>query len=214
MPEPFTKMSGVAAPMPNVDVDTDIILPQRFLKGVRRTGLGGCAFRDLRFSADGVPKPDFILNRDPYAKASILVVGDNFGCGSAREHAPWGLFDLGIRCLLSTRFADIFYTNCLNNGMAAIALPAEAHEQCMVAAMNPDDAIFEVNLVQQTIRASAFGEIKFAFDPYDLEALIEGRDTIGRTLEHAASITEHEEMMHATQPWLFLSKPCKFRSEH
>jgi len=200
--EKFDKLTAVAAPLPLVNVDTDKIIPARFLKTIKRTGLSEGLFDALRREADGTPK-DFVLDRSAYEGAKILVVGDNFGCGSSREHAPWALLDAGVRCLIGPSFADIFHNNCFKNGILPIVLPQEQVDRLMEIAERGANATFTVDLEAQTI-ATADGEtIAFEIDPWKKHCLLNGLDDIGLTLEKDSRIDNFEEKQKLGQPWLF-----------
>lgn len=203
MPEPFATVTGAAAALPQPNVDTDIIMPKQFLKGIDRSGLARGAFHDLRFDPCGAPRPDFILNREPWTQARFLVVGPNFGCGSSREHAVWGLLQLGIRALIGTSFAGIFFDNCRNNGLLAITL--EANQVAALAAMaeEPERCMLTVGLPEQTIAAGGRRICDFAIDAARKEALLNGLDPIGLTLKRAAAIRAFEEGLAHNEPWAF-----------
>lgn len=196
----FTTLSGVAAPLPLQNIDTDMIIPKQFLKTIQRTGLREGLFFEMRYSVDGVPQTDFVLNRAPYDKAQILVAYDNFGCGSSREHAPWALLDFGIRCVIAPSFADIFYNNCFKNGILPIILPREEVEQLMQHAQSANNAV-TVDLAAQTVRAGNH-EFTFSLDTFRKKCLIEGLDDIGLTLEKSASIDAFEKKNAADKPWM------------
>ena len=199
----FTQLTGVAAPMNMVNIDTDMIIPKQFLKTIKRTGLGKNLFNDMRYDAEGKEKPDFILNKPAYRKAQILVAGDNFGCGSSREHAPWALLDYGIRCVISTSFADIFYNNCFKNGILPIALPPDRVAKLMDDAERGANAIISIDLEKQEIRGPDGGCIRFEVDAFRKHCLLNGLDDIGLTLEKAAAIDGFESRDRAAQPWLW-----------
>ncbi len=200
--EKFDRLTAVAAPLPLVNVDTDKIIPARFLKTIKRTGLSEGLFDALRRETDGTPK-DFVLDRSAYEGAKILVVGDNFGCGSSREHAPWALLDAGIRCLIGPSFADIFHNNCFKNGILPVVLPQEQVDRLMEIAERGANATFTVDLEAQTI-ATADGEtIAFEIDPWKKHCLLNGLDDIGLTLEKDSRIDGFEEKQKLGQPWLF-----------
>lgn len=198
--QPFKTLSGIAAPLPILNIDTDMIIPKQFLKTIKRTGLGKHLFDEMRFTPEGAPIADFVLNREPYNKASLLVAGANFGCGSSREHAPWALCDFGIRCIIAPSFADIFYNNCFQNGMLPIILPPEQVEALMedAKAARP----ITVDLAAQTVRAGN-KQFTFSIDPFRKQCLLNGDDAVGLTLQHVAGITRHEQGLRASQPWLF-----------
>ncbi len=197
----FETFSGIAAPMPLVNIDTDMIIPKQFLKTIKRSGLGIHAFDEMRYDDDGNEIPDFVLNQAAYRDTSILIAGDNFGCGSSREHAPWALSDFGIKVVVSTSFADIFYNNCFKNGMLPIVLPQEHVDLLMKDAEKGANARVEVNLEDQTITSSDGDVIKFDIDPFRKHCLLNGLDDIGLTLEKAASIDSFEAKASAARPW-------------
>ena len=198
----FETFSGIAAPMPLVNIDTDMIIPKQFLKTIKRSGLGVHAFDEMRYDDDGNEIPDFVLNQAAYREASILIAGDNFGCGSSREHAPWALSDFGIKVVVSTSFADIFFNNCFKNGMLPIVLPQEQVDLLMRDAEKGANARVEVNLEEQTIISSDGDVIKFDIDPFRKHCLLNGLDDIGLTLEKAASIDSFEAKAGAARPWV------------
>jgi len=201
--EKFTNLTGIAAPMPLVNIDTDMIIPKQFLKTIKRTGLGANLFDEMRFDREGNEVEDFVLNQPAYRKAEILVAGENFGCGSSREHAPWALLDFGIRCVISTSFADIFYNNCFKNGILPIVLSAEDVERLMDDAARGANATLTVDLVSQTIQGPDGGEIAFEVDPFRKHCLLNGLDDIGLTIEAAAaSIDSFETKAAAERPWV------------
>jgi 3-isopropylmalate/(R)-2-methylmalate dehydratase small subunit len=197
----FTTLTGAAAPLPIANIDTDQIIPKQFLSTVERTGLAHGLFFDMRFNADGSPKPDFVLNQPAYVGASILIAGQNFGCGSSREHAPWALLDQGIRCVIASSFADIFYNNCFKNGVLPLVLPEDTVQALMVQA-NCHNARFEVDLAAQTLTAPDGRIHSFAIDPGRKRALMAGLDEIGETQSHAAAIDAHEHRRRLSTPWL------------
>jgi len=197
----FETFSGIAAPMPLVNIDTDMIIPKQFLKTIKRSGLGVHAFDEMRYDDDGNEIPDFVLNQAAYREASILIAGDNFGCGSSREHAPWALSDFGIKVVVSTSFADIFFNNCFKNGMLPIVLPQEQVDLLMKDAEKGANARVEVNLEDQIIISSDGDVIKFDIDPFRKHCLLNGLDDIGLTLEKAASIDSFEAKAGAVRPW-------------
>ncbi|MGB0922022.1 MAG: 3-isopropylmalate dehydratase small subunit [Alphaproteobacteria bacterium] len=199
--EKFTKVSGVAAPMPITNIDTDMIIPKQFLKTIKRTGLGVNLFDEMRFNDDGSESPDFVLNQPQYRKAQILVAGDNFGCGSSREHAPWAIADFGIKVIISTSFADIFYNNSFKNGILPIVLPEEDVAKLMDDAERGANATVTVDLVDQTITGPDGGEIKFEIDPFRKHCLLEGLDDIGLTMQKGEHIDDFEAKRAAAQPW-------------
>ena len=197
----FETFSGIAAPMPLVNIDTDMIIPKQFLKTIKRSGLGVHAFDEMRYDDDGNEIPDFVLNQSAYREASILIAGDNFGCGSSREHAPWALSDFGIKVVVSTSFADIFFNNCFKNGMLPIVLPQEQVDLFMKDAEKGANARVDVNLEDQTITSSDGDVIKFDIDPFRKHCLLNGLDDIGLTLEKAASIDSFEAKTGVARPW-------------
>ena len=197
----FETFSGIAAPMPLVNIDTDMIIPKQFLKTIKRSGLGVHAFDEMRYDDDGNEIPDFVLNQAAYREASILIAGDNFGCGSSREHAPWALSDFGIKVVVSTSFADIFFNNCFKNGMLPIVLPQEQVDLLMKDAEKGANARVEVDLEDQTITSSDGDIIKFDIDPFRKHCLLNGLDDIRLTLEKAASIDSFEAKTGAERPW-------------
>ena len=197
----FTSLTGVAAPMPMINVDTDKIIPKQFLKTIRRTGLGKNLFDELRYTPDGKERPDFVLNKPAYRKAVILVAGANFGCGSSREHAPWALLDFGIRCVIAESFADIFYNNCFKNGILPIKLPQSEVDKLMDDAERGANAIISIDLEKQEIRGPDGGCIKFEMDPFRKRCLLDGLDNIGLTLESEKAIGDYEAKAQAARPW-------------
>ncbi|MCA1970471.1 MULTISPECIES: 3-isopropylmalate dehydratase small subunit [Ciceribacter] len=199
--EKFTKLTGVAAPLPVVNVDTDMIIPKDYLKTIKRTGLGQGLFAEARYKEDGSENPDFVLNKPAYRNAQILVAGDNFGCGSSREHAPWALLDFGIRCVISTSFADIFYNNCFKNGILPIVVSPEDLDKLMDDANRGSNAVLSVDLESQEITGPDGGRIKFDIDAFKRHCLLNGLDDIGLTLEKAASIAAFEKTNAQTHPW-------------
>ena len=200
--EKFTTLEGVAAPMPLVNVDTDMIIPKQFLKTIKRTGLGVNLFDEMRYDTDGNEIADFVLNKPGYREAKILVAGDNFGCGSSREHAPWALLDFGIRCVISTSFADIFYNNCFKNGILPIVLPQEEVDKLMDDAERGANAVLTVDLENQTIQGPDGGEISFEVDPFKKDCLLNGLDDIGLTLKNETAIDRFEEGYAARASWI------------
>ena len=199
--EKFTKLTGVAAPLPMVNVDTDMIVPKQFLKTIKRTGLGEGLFYELRYDEDG-KATDFVLNRPAYKDAKILVAGENFGCGSSREHAPWALLDFGIRCVIAPSFADIFYNNCFKNGVLPLTLPPAQIDLLMDDAQRGANAVITVDLENQEITGPDGGKIAFEIDAFRKHCLLNGLDEIGLTLEKAAAIDSFEAKRQASQPWL------------
>ncbi|KEO54381.1 3-isopropylmalate dehydratase small subunit [Thioclava pacifica] len=200
--EKFEKVTGIAAPMPLVNIDTDMIIPKGFLKTIKRTGLGVHAFDEMRYDRQGNEIPDFVLNKPQYREASILIAGDNFGCGSSREHAPWALADFGIKVIVSTSFADIFYNNSFKNGMLPIVLPQEQVDLLMKDAEKGSNARMTVDLENQEITTSEGETIKFDVDPFKKHCLLEGLDDIGLTLEKAAAIDAFEAQAAQARPWV------------
>jgi 3-isopropylmalate/(R)-2-methylmalate dehydratase small subunit len=197
----FTTLTGVAAPLPMINIDTDAIIPKQFLKTIKRTGLGKHAFHELRYDENGNEKPDFVLNKPAYRKAQILVAGDNFGCGSSREHAPWALMDFGIRCVISTSFADIFHNNCFQNGILPIKVSPEDLEKLMDDASRGANATISVDLEKQEIRGPDGGVVKFDIDPFRKRCLLEGLDNIGLTMQEEKKIDSFEKQASAARPW-------------
>ncbi|MPL60948.1 3-isopropylmalate dehydratase small subunit [Rhodobacter sp. 140A] len=198
----FSKLTGIAAPMPLVNIDTDMIIPKGFLKTIKRTGLGVHAFDEMRYNLDGTEKPDFVLNKPQYRNAEILVTGDNFGCGSSREHAPWALADFGIKAIVSTSFADIFFNNCFKNGMLPIVLPQEQVDLLMKDAEKGSNARMTVDLEAQEITTSDGVVIPFEIDPFKKHCLLNGLDDIGLTLEKVAAIDTFESQAAQSRPWV------------
>lgn len=198
----FTALTGIAAPMPLVNIDTDMIIPKQFLKTIKRSGLGVNLFDEMRYDRDGNENPDFVLNQPAYRQTQILVAGDNFGCGSSREHAPWALLDFGIRCVISTSFADIFFNNCFKNGILPIALPQEAVDVLMEDARKGANARMTVDLENQTVSTSDGQEFHFDIDPFRKHCLLNGLDDIGLTIEKAPSIQTYEDQMAQARPWI------------
>ena len=197
----FTKLTGVAAPLPIVNVDTDMIIPKDYLKTIERTGLSKGLFAEMRFNEDGSENPDFVLNKPAYRDAQILVTGDNFGCGSSREHAPWALLDFGIRCVISTSFADIFYNNCFKNGILPIVVSPEDLDKLMDDAERGSNATLTVDLEEQEIRGPDGGAIKFDIDAFKKHCLLNGLDDIGLTLAKSAKIDTYEAGLADNRPW-------------
>src|SRR5210317_645563 len=200
--EKFKKLTGIAAPMPLVNIDTDMIIPKVFLKTIKRSGLGVNLFDEMRYDRDGNEIPDFVLNKPQYREAEILVAGDNFGCGSSREHAPWALKDFGIKAVVSTSFADIFYNNCFKNGILPIVLPQEAVDVLMKDAEKGANARMEVDLENQTVTTSDGESFSFEVDAFKKHCLLEGLDDIGLTMEKAAAIDAFEAKASAARPWV------------
>ena len=200
--EKFDTLDGIAAPMPLVNIDTDMIIPKQFLKTIKRSGLGVSAFSELRYDTDGNEMPDFILNKPAYRSASILVTGDNFGCGSSREHAPWALLDFGIRCVISTSFADIFFNNCFKNGILPIVLPEPDRDALMEDAGKGANARLGIDLAAQTITRPNGEVIAFDVDPFRKHCLLNGLDDIGLTLEKSQKIKDYETALSNARSWV------------
>jgi 3-isopropylmalate/(R)-2-methylmalate dehydratase small subunit len=200
--EKFTVLEGVAAPLKMINVDTDKIIPKQYLKTIKRTGLGKGLFAELRYNADGSDNPDFVLNKSAYRNARILVAGDNFGCGSSREHAPWALLDYGIRCVISTSFADIFYNNCFKNGVLPVKVEPEDLEKLFDDAERGANATLTVDLQKQEIRGPDGGVVTFDIDPFRKHCLLNGLDDIGLTMVKADKIESYEQRAKAARPWL------------
>ena len=198
----FTTLEGVAAPLKIINVDTDMIIPKQYLKTIKRTGLGKGLFSEQRYKDDGSENPDFVLNKPSYRKAKILVAGDNFGCGSSREHAPWALGDFGIRCIISTSFGDIFYNNCLKNGILPIRVSHEELDKLFDDADRGSNATLTIDLENQEIRGPDGGAIKFEIDPFRKHCMLNGLDDIGLTMEKGKSIDVFEAKEKAERPWL------------
>jgi 3-isopropylmalate/(R)-2-methylmalate dehydratase small subunit len=197
----FTTLTGIAAPMPLVNIDTDMIIPKQFLKTIQRSGLGKNLFDEMRYTQDGQEIPDFVLNQPAYRKAEIIIAGDNFGCGSSREHAPWALLDFGIRCVISTSFADIFFNNCFKNGILPIVLPQEQVDILMTDAKKGANARVTVDLPSQTVTTSDGQVFSFEVDQHRKHCLLNGLDDIGLTLEKAAAIDSFEKKVATLRPW-------------
>ena len=197
----FTKLTGVAAPLPIVNVDTDMIIPKQYLKTIKRTGLGKGLFAELRYCEDGSENPEFVLNKPAYRNAKILVAGDNFGCGSSREHAPWALLDFGIRCVISTSFADIFYNNCFKNGILPVAVSPEDIERLFDDAERGANATLTIDLEKQEIYGPDGGTLSFEIDASRKHCLLNGLDDIGLTMEKASAIEAYEKKL-AERPWI------------
>ena len=200
--EKFEKLTGIAAPMPLINVDTDMIIPKQFLKTIKRSGLGVNLFDEMRYDDDGKEIPDFVLNQPQYRETEILVSGDNFGCGSSREHAPWAIKDFGIRCVIAPSFADIFYNNCFKNGILPIALPQEQVDVLMKDAEKGSNARITVDLEEQTVTTSDGESFAFELDSFKKHCLLEGLDDIGLTMEKADAITSFEGRAAAERPWV------------
>jgi 3-isopropylmalate/(R)-2-methylmalate dehydratase small subunit len=198
----FTKITGVAAPMPMINIDTDMIIPKQFLKTIKRSGLGVNLFDEMRYDDDGNEIPDFVLNQPAYRNSEILVGGDNFGCGSSREHAPWAIKDFGIRCVIAPGFADIFHNNCFKNGILPITLPQEVVDVLMKDAEKGANARMTVDLEAQTVTTSDGESFAFEIDAFKKHCLLEGLDDIGLTFEKAAAIDAFEAAAAASRPWV------------
>ena len=199
----FDKLTGVAAPLPLINIDTDMIIPKQFLKTIARSGLGKSLFFEMRYADDGTELPDFVLNREPYRHAEILVAGDNFGCGSSREHAPWALQDFGIRAVIAPGFADIFYGNCFKNGMLPIVLPQEQIDVLLRDAEGGNSCVFTIDLPNQKVVRANGESFSFEINPSSKHALIEGLDEIGQTMKRASEISAYEQRQGLSQPWLW-----------
>ena len=200
--EPFKTLDGIAAPLNMINVDTDMIIPKQFLKTIRRTGLGNALFDEMRYKPDGSENPDFVLNKPAYRKAQILVTGENFGCGSSREHAPWALLDFGIRCVIAASFADIFYNNCFKNGILPIKLPQEIVDKLMDDAERGANARISIDLEKQEIRGPDGGMVKFEIDEFRRQCLLNGWDDIGLTLRDEDKISAYEKRHKQDAPWI------------
>ncbi|HAJ84510.1 MAG: 3-isopropylmalate dehydratase small subunit [Planktomarina sp.] len=200
--EKFEKLTAIAAPMPLINIDTDMIIPKQFLKTIKRSGLGVSAFHEMRYHLDGSDNPDFILNKEAYQGVNILVAGDNFGCGSSREHAPWALLDFGIRCVISTSFADIFYNNCFKNGILPVIVTEDELLLLMKDAEKGSNARMVIDLEKQHIQTSDGEVINFDVDQHRKHCLINGLDDIGLTLEKVTSIDAFETQMAQSTPWV------------
>ena len=199
----FTTLNGVAAPLPMINIDTDMIIPKQHLKTIKRTGLGKALFDEMRYTPDGKERPDFVLNQPAYRQSKILVAGANFGCGSSREHAPWALLDFGIRAVIAPSFADIFYNNCFKNGILPIALPQDIVDKLMDDAGKGANAVLTIDLEKQEISRPDGEKVRFEIDPFRKHCLLNGLDDIGLTLEKAPAIDGFEAKQKASQPWLY-----------
>ena len=197
----FTTLTGIAAYLPMINVDTDMIIPKQYLKTIKRTGLGKGLFAELRYDEAGKPRADFVLHKPPYHQAKILITGENFGCGSSREHAPWALLDFGFRCVIAPSFADIFYNNCFKNGILPIALPQEEIDKLIDDAARGANATISIDLASQEIRGPDGGKIHFDIDPFRKRCLMEGLDDIGLTLEKGDAIEAFEGKARTERPW-------------
>ena len=200
--EKFDKHRGVAAPLNMINIDTDKLIPKQFLKTIKRTGLGKHLFNEIRFNADGSENEDFVLNKPAYREASILVAGDNFGCGSSREHAPWALLDYGVKCVISTSFADIFFNNCFKNGILPIVVSKEELDQLMDDADNGANSILDIDLENQRIGRPNGETINFEIDEFRKHCLINGLDDIGLTMQKQSNIDNFEKKREAEKPWI------------
>ena len=198
----FDQLTGVAAPLDILNIDTDMIIPKQFLKTIKRSGLGKNLFDEMRYDRNGRELAEFVLNRAPYRQAEILVAGDNFGCGSSREHAPWALLDFGIRCVISTSFADIFYNNCFKNGILPIVVSPDERDALLADAADTENPELSIDLVAQTIRRPNGVTISFEVDAFRKKCLLEGLDDIGLTMEKSGSIDDFEANRTQEQPWL------------
>ena len=197
----FIKLEGVAAPLPMINVDTDMIIPKQYLKTIHRTGLGKALFDEMRRKPDGSDNPDFVLNKPQYRKAQILVTGENFGCGSSREHAPWALLDFGIRCIVATSFADIFYNNCFKNGILPIRLPQSEVDKLMDDAERGANATLSIDLEKQEVRGPDGGVVRFDIDPFKKHCMLNGLDAVGLTLAKDEHIASYEQRAATSRPW-------------
>ncbi|RBI85549.1 3-isopropylmalate dehydratase small subunit [Rhodosalinus halophilus] len=200
--EKFDKLTAIAAPLPQINVDTDMIIPKQYLKTIKRSGLGVALFDEMRYGDDGRENPDFVLNQEPWRDAEILVTGANFGCGSSREHAPWAIKDFGIRCIIAPSYADIFYNNCFKNGILPVTLPQEQVDRLMEDAQQGGNARITVDLENQVIVGADGTEYRFEIDPFKKHCLLEGLDDIGLTLERASEIDAYESRVAAERPWV------------
>jgi 3-isopropylmalate/(R)-2-methylmalate dehydratase small subunit len=201
--EIFDRLSGVAAPLPMINVDTDQVIPKQYLKGIERKGLGKGLFHDFRYDMDDQEQPDFVLNREPYRHAKIMITGDNFGCGSSREHAPWALADFGIRCVIAPSFADIFFNNSMKNGVLLIVMPQAQVDILMADAENPDNCEMTVDLEAQTITRPDGSTMAFEIEPFRKARLLQGLDDIGLTLQKVHKIESFEARQKVDRPWLY-----------
>ena len=198
----FTQLTGVAAPMDMINIDTDMVIPKQYLTTTERTGLGKGLFHEMRYNADGSENPDFVLNQPQYRDSKILVAGENFGCGSSREHAPWALLDFGIRCVIAPSFADIFYNNCFKNGILPITLAPDDMAKIMEDAERGANATITIDLESQTITGPDGGEVTFELDAFKKHCLLNGLDDVGLTMEHEDKIASFEDGRKTSQPWL------------
>ena len=200
--EKFYKLDGIAAPLDILNIDTDMIIPKQFLKTIKRSGLGKNLFDEMRYSTDGKEIKDFVLNKKPWNEAKIIIAGDNFGCGSSREHAPWALLDFGIRCVISTNFADIFYNNCFKNGILPLKVTEDQRQALLADAKDEENPVLEIDLPNQIIKRPNGVSIKFDLDPFRKECLLEGLDDISLTLAKKDKIQEYENVRNKSFPWL------------
>ena len=200
--EKFYKLNGIAAPLDILNIDTDMIIPKQFLKTIKRSGLGKNLFDEMRYSTDGKEIKDFVLNKKPWNEAKIIIAGDNFGCGSSREHAPWALLDFGIKCLISTNFADIFYNNCFKNGILPLKVTEDQRQALLADAKDEENPVLEIDLPNQIIKRPNGVSIKFDLDPFRKECLLEGLDDISLTLAKKDKIQEYENVRNKSFPWL------------
>ncbi|MGB4056812.1 MAG: 3-isopropylmalate dehydratase small subunit [Alphaproteobacteria bacterium] len=199
--KPFTKLTATPAPLPMMNVDTDVIIPKQFLRTIKRSGLGKSAFFDIRYNEDGSEKPEFVLNKQDYRNAEILITGANFGCGSSREHAPWALLDMGLRCVISPGYSDIFYNNCFKNGILPIVLPQEQVDELMKEAQENPGAPIEIDLENQTVTRGNKFSFRFDIDPFRKYCLLNGLDDIGLTMQKESNIAAFEQADRAKRPW-------------
>ena len=200
--EKFYKLNGIAAPLDILNIDTDMIIPKQFLKTIKRSGLGKNLFDEMRYSTDGKEIKDFVLNKKPWNESKIIIAGDNFGCGSSREHAPWALLDFGIKCVISTNFADIFYNNCFKNGILPLKVTEDQRQSLLADAKDEENPFLEINLPNQIIKRPNGVSIKFDLDPFRKECLLEGLDDISLTLAKKDKIQEYENVRNESFPWL------------
>ncbi|MFL2815128.1 MAG: 3-isopropylmalate dehydratase small subunit [Candidatus Puniceispirillales bacterium] len=200
--EKFYKLNGIAAPLDILNIDTDMIIPKQFLKTIKRSGLGKNLFDEMRYSTDGKEIKDFVLNKKPWNEAKIIIAGDNFGCGSSREHAPWALLDFGIKCVISTNFADIFYNNCFKNGILPLKVTEDQRQALLADAKDEENPVLEIDLPNQIIKRPNGVSIKFDLDPFRKECLLEGLDDISLTLAKKDKIQEYENVRNKSFPWL------------
>jgi 3-isopropylmalate/(R)-2-methylmalate dehydratase small subunit len=200
--EKFKTLKGIAAPLDILNIDTDMIIPKQFLKTIKRSGLGKNLFDEMRFSPDGSEIKEFVLNNEPWKEAKILIAGDNFGCGSSREHAPWALLDFGIRCIISTNFADIFYNNCFKNGVLPIKVSEDERQALLADSKDKENPVLDIDLPNQTINRPNGVSVKFDLDPFRKQCLLEGLDDISLTLEKQNQIKSYESYRDDNHPWL------------